>query len=176
MRVCVTNNNGFWIGWLDLLALLYIYSQLWPLTVNDCLRPAPFLPVLRVSFLLLWLTWLWFTSPFVVRSLTFTSEQITLLRLNQSESESYITTDGQSVSLSWNEAPIWGIRPYIFHCQTLADLLIWGYLSDERTCLSFAMAAGLRQRSHFRVSVPWDSWSYFSVSDSDSRLSISSTP
>jgi hypothetical protein len=26
-RVNVTNNNGFWIRWLDLLALLYNYSQ-----------------------------------------------------------------------------------------------------------------------------------------------------
>jgi hypothetical protein len=25
--------------------------------------------------------------------------------------ESYITTDGQSASLPWNEAPIWGLRP-----------------------------------------------------------------
>jgi hypothetical protein len=28
-----------------------------------------------------------------------------------SESESYITTDGQPASLSWNIAPIWGLRP-----------------------------------------------------------------
>jgi hypothetical protein len=29
----------------------------------------------------------------------------------QSQSQSYITTDGQSASLSWNKAPIWGLRP-----------------------------------------------------------------
>jgi hypothetical protein len=28
---------------------------------------------------------------------------------NESESESYITTDGQSASLAWNKAPIWGL-------------------------------------------------------------------
>jgi hypothetical protein len=28
----------------------------------------------------------------------------------ESESESYVTTDGQSASLSWNKAPIWGLR------------------------------------------------------------------
>jgi hypothetical protein len=28
-----------------------------------------------------------------------------------SESESYVTTDGQSASVSWNKAPIWGLRP-----------------------------------------------------------------
>jgi hypothetical protein len=27
------------------------------------------------------------------------------------ESESYVATDGQSVSLSWNKAPIWGLWP-----------------------------------------------------------------
>jgi hypothetical protein len=30
------------------------------------------------------------------------------------ESESYITTDSQSASLSWNKAPIWGLRPYFY--------------------------------------------------------------
>jgi hypothetical protein len=43
---------------------------------------------------------------------------------------------------------------------------MWGALSDERTDMSFIIAAGPRQRSHFRVLVPWDSWSYFTVSDS----------
>jgi hypothetical protein len=28
----VTNNNGFWVGWLDLLALLYNYNQWLPKT------------------------------------------------------------------------------------------------------------------------------------------------
>jgi hypothetical protein len=75
------------------------------------------------------------------------------------ESESYITTDGQSASLSWNEAPAWGLRPYFFffYCQTFAGLLMWGALSDERTGVSFTIAPGPRQRSHFRVRVPWDS-------------------
>jgi hypothetical protein len=49
--VCVTNNNGFWIGWLDLLALLYKHNQLQQLTINDCPRLAPFLTGLRVSSL-----------------------------------------------------------------------------------------------------------------------------
>jgi hypothetical protein len=47
-------------------------------------------------------------------------------------------------------------------------------LSDERTDLSFAVAAGPRQRSHFRTQVPWDLWPYFTVSDS--RLPFSSPP
>jgi hypothetical protein len=56
----------------------------------------------------------------------------------QSQSQNYVTTDGQSASLSWNKASIWGLRPDIYYCQTVAGLLIWGALSDERTGLSFA--------------------------------------
>jgi hypothetical protein len=57
---------------------------------------------------------------------------------SQSQSQSYVTTDGLSASLSWNKAPIWGLRPDLYYCQTLAGLLKWGSLSDERTGLSFA--------------------------------------
>jgi hypothetical protein len=41
------------------------------------------------------------------------------------ESESY----GQSASLSWNKAPIWGLRSDFYYCQTVAGLLMWGTLS-----------------------------------------------
>jgi hypothetical protein len=58
------------------------------------------------------------------------------------ESESSVTTDGQSASLSWNKAPIWGLRPDLYYRRTVAGLLIWGALSDERTGLSFTIAAG----------------------------------
>jgi hypothetical protein len=44
----------------------------------------------------------------------------------------------QSASPSWNKAPILGLRTDIYYCQTVAGLLIWGALSDERTGLSFA--------------------------------------
>jgi hypothetical protein len=39
-------------------------------------------------------------------------------------------------------------------------------LSDERAGLSFTIAGGPRQSSHFPVRLPWDSWPYFTVSDS----------
>jgi hypothetical protein len=51
---------------------------------------------------------------------------------------SYVTTDGQSASLSWNNAPIWGLRPGFCYCQTAAGLLMWAAFSDGRTGLSFA--------------------------------------
>jgi hypothetical protein len=58
--------------------------------------------------------------------------------LLQGQSQSYVTTDCLSASLSWNKAPIWGLRPDIYYRQTLAGLLKWGALSDEGTGLSFA--------------------------------------
>jgi hypothetical protein len=79
----------------------------------------------------------------------------------------YIISDVQSVRLSWNKAPIWGLRPDFYYFQTIAGLLMWGAPSDERTGLSFTTAASPRQSSHFRVRVPWDSWPYIV---SDSRL------
>jgi hypothetical protein len=88
----------------------------------------------------------------------------------ESESESYVTTDGQP----WNKAPIWGLRPGFNYCLTVAGLLIWGTLSDERTGLSFTIATGPHQRSYSRVRVPWDSRPYFTVSVS--RLPFSSPP
>jgi hypothetical protein len=48
-----------------------------------------------------------------------------------------LTSDGQSASLPWNEAPILGLRPDLYYCPTVAGLLMWGALSDERTSLSF---------------------------------------
>jgi hypothetical protein len=54
---------------------------------------------------------------------------------SESESESYVTTDGQLARLSWNKAPMWGLRPDFYYCQTIAGLLMWSALSDERTGL-----------------------------------------
>jgi hypothetical protein len=81
------------------------------------------------------------------------------------ESESYVTADGQPASLSWNKASMWGLRPDLYYCLTVAGLLIWGALSDERSGLSFVCAAGPCQRSLSQVRVPWDLRPYFSVSD-----------
>jgi hypothetical protein len=56
--------------------------------------------------------------------------------------------DRRSVaSLSWNKASIWCLRQDFYYCQMVASLLIWGALSDERTVLSFTIAAGPRQRT-----------------------------
>jgi hypothetical protein len=101
-----------------------------------------------------------------------------LLRINllksksesESESESYVMTD----SLSWKNAPIWGLWPDLYYCQTVVCLLMWGAVSDKRMDLSFTTVAGPRQCSHPQIRVPWDSWPYFTASDS--RHPISSPP
>jgi hypothetical protein len=105
--VCMTNNNGFWIRWLDLLALLYNYNQLWQLTINDSLRLAPFLTGLRMSSLPLG------RMPNEESLLTYW----TLF----CHSQSHIATDGQSVCPSWRRAPA-GAHDQIF-------LLVWKLLS-----------------------------------------------
>jgi hypothetical protein len=43
---------------------------------------------------------------------------------SESESESYVTTDGQSASLSWNKATICGLRSDFYYCRTVAGLLM----------------------------------------------------
>jgi hypothetical protein len=52
-------------------------------------------------------------------------------------------TDGQSVSLSRCQVPIWSLRPDFCYCQTISGLLIWGALSEERTGLSFTLLQAL---------------------------------
>jgi hypothetical protein len=92
-----------------------------------------------------------------------------LLLMTDCQSQSYVTTDGQSVSLSWCQASIWGLRPDLYYCQIVAGFLMRGALSDERTGLQFTIVAGSRQRSHSWVRAPRDSRPYSTVSYSRLR-------
>jgi hypothetical protein len=54
---------------------------------------------------------------------------------SQNQSQNYVTNDGQSASLSWCQAPIWGLRPDLYYCQTLR--VCWCAalsLTRERVC------------------------------------------
>jgi hypothetical protein len=113
-------------------------------------------------------------SSLSTSELSYWIELNSVTELAQCWVEFYITTDGQPASLSWNKAPIWGLRPDFDYCQTFAGLLMWGVLSDERTDLLFAIAAGPCQRNLSLVRVPWDSRLHFTVSDS--RLPFLSPP
>jgi hypothetical protein len=102
------------------------------------------------------------------------SLSLSLCLSESSRIEYYVTTDGQSASVSWNKAPIWGLGPDFYYCLTVAGLLMWGALSHERSGLSFTIAAGPHQRTNSQVRVPWDSRPYFTASNS--RLPFSSPP
>jgi hypothetical protein len=86
--------------------------------------------------------------------------------LKQSQSQSHIATDGQSVSKSWCQAPS-GTHDQIFsyYNLTVTVLFLWGALSDKRMGRSFVYAAGSSQRSLSRVRVPWYLRPYLTVSD-----------
>jgi hypothetical protein len=70
-------------------------------------------------------------EEFVVSRITSLELRISLTSLSESsesesepEPESYITIDGQSASVSWNKASIWGLRTDLYYCQTIAGLLM----------------------------------------------------
>jgi hypothetical protein len=44
--------------------------------------------------------------------------------LSTTQSQSHVTADDQSARLSWNKAPIWGLRPDFHYCQRIAGLLM----------------------------------------------------
>jgi hypothetical protein len=75
-------------------------------------------------------------------------------------------TVSQPASLSWCQARIWGLGLDFYYCQTIAGLLMWSAVSDERKHLSFTIAVGPRQHSNSWVRVSRDSWPYFTVTDS----------
>jgi hypothetical protein len=72
-----------------------------------------------------------------------------------SQSQSYITTDSQSASLSWFQAPIWDPRQIFLLLHLIifflvfffTDLLPWEILSDEKSDLNFSVVAGYCQRN-----------------------------
>jgi hypothetical protein len=55
-----------------------------------------------------------------------------------------------TASQSWNWTPVWALQPDFYYCQTVAGLLMWGTLSDERTGLSFTIASGFVSAVIFR--------------------------
>jgi hypothetical protein len=102
------------------------------LQLNTCRHnPYVLLSSLRRGWVCLWLTGVAFVKC-TYRILWLQRE-----RERERERESCITTDGQSASLYWCQAPIWGLWPDFYYCQTIAGLLLWGALSDERTGLSY---------------------------------------
>jgi hypothetical protein len=84
-------------------------------------------------------------SRYHLKSEALPSEHICSYNFNPSkvESESYVTTDGQSATLSWNKAPIWGLRPDSYRRLTVASVLMWGALSNESLQLLLTLASAV---------------------------------
>jgi hypothetical protein len=80
----------------------------------------------------------------------------------QSQSHIYITTGGLPVIRS-------STHDFHFPNEHLRLYSLCNILSEERMGLSFIIAAGSRQCSHSQVRVLWDSWTYFTLSDSRLR-------
>jgi hypothetical protein len=87
--------------------------------------------------------------------------------LAESESESYITTDSQSASLSWNKAPTWGLRPDIYLSLTITALFLWAssltrgsvwllYMLLALASVVFLGSESLWTRNHILLSQIWD--------------------
>jgi hypothetical protein len=185
----VTNNNGFWIGWLGLLILL-LQLKLIIAVRNRWLSKTPSIPSWTTNVCSSTVTHLVLFYEFVTSSASVVSwltlhswtlnicillrmNHWTPLRINESfwdwVWDLLRPTVSRPVYLG-----IWGLRPDICYCQTVAGFLKWDALSDERTGVPYAIAAGPRQRSHSQVKGPWDSRSYFTVSDS--RITCVSPP
>jgi hypothetical protein len=138
------------------------YNQLRQLTINDCLRLAQFLAGLRVSSLSLWLIWFLFSShSLLVYEYRVPNDD------SRMDSRIWVwvwvmlrPTLSRPVCLGIKHPS--GTYDQIF--ITVRQLRVYwcGALSlNERTGLSFTIAAGPRQSSHSRVRVPWDSRPYF---------------
>jgi hypothetical protein len=69
------------------------------------------------------------------------------LTATQSQSQSYVMTDGQLASLSRCQAPFWGPRPDFCYCQTVVGWLMLGAFSDKMTGVLFTIACGPCQHS-----------------------------
>jgi hypothetical protein len=83
----------------------------------------------------------WLLAAFRCHRLALTSVSALVCRLTQNfdcnQSQSYVTTDSQSASQSWSQAPIWGPRPDFYYCPRVDGLLMWGALSDEDWCVVY---------------------------------------
>jgi hypothetical protein len=109
IRNCVTNNMG-----LDITSLLYTALQLELITTANTL-------------ISLWMTSTIWRNFYCRLNLGLVSSTPWI----QSPSQSYITTDSQSASLSLNKAPICGLQPYFINVRLLR-VCLYGALSLTR--------------------------------------------
>jgi hypothetical protein len=176
--------DGFWIGWLDLLDVIDSHSSglqaiqhyrcSTQFTVHCCIRTSRILATdlsqshcnfnshMRSSWHRLIPFLLFLQLPIPKTRLS----SIPLLFSTPLKVKVILRPAVSRPVYLGRQAPIWGLRPDFYNYQTVAGLLMWGALSDERTGLPFAIGAGPRPRSHSWIRVPRDSWRpYFTVWD-----------
>jgi hypothetical protein len=73
-----------------------------------------------------------------------------LLSYCLSQSQSYVTTDGLSASLSWNKAPIWGLRPDLYCLSLFLHLLKTVFLRLSREHLIEVFGLSMSRKQHLR--------------------------
>jgi hypothetical protein len=155
----------FWYSaWLHFIVQYYTRTLVSTVTSS--------LPLLGSGFQRWTLTFLWVPELSSASAVSFQQQRLNhssslIVTQSQSQSQSDIATDGQSVSHM-------GFMTRYLLLFDSYGLVFVGALSGERTDLSFLHAAGLCQRSLSRVRVPWDSRPYFTVADF--RISFSSLP
>jgi hypothetical protein len=158
VRGSVTNSNGFWIGWLDLLALLsqsllitISYNSSQPMAVWDSLHS-----LLHHECLLFRCDWLGsdlrivsFRCPLVNTPQLNTELNCLLNSLTTRTQNDYPLTSERTLEWVWvwalrydrrsagqsvsEQSTHLGLTTNLYYCLTAAGLLIWGALSDERT-------------------------------------------
>jgi hypothetical protein len=68
--------------------------------------------------------------------------------------ELYVTTDGQPASLSWNKAPIWGLRPDLYYvCDSYGLVLVGRPLWREEGSVFYICCWPLPAQSSFGPSL-----------------------
>jgi hypothetical protein len=145
VRGSVIDNNVFWIGLLDLLALPLQFQSITCTTAHNRWLP-------KTCFIPYWTTSVFsvIDSLLIYESVTSSASVIRWLTLHSCllnslttewtlEFKSKLCYGRRSVGQSVLEvSTIWGLRPDLYYCQTVVGLLMWDALSDERTGLSFA--------------------------------------
>jgi hypothetical protein len=54
-------------------------------------------------------------------------------------------TDGQPASLSWNKAPIWGLRPDLYYLCDNYGFFLMGRPVSELNCLMYSTVGSYRE-------------------------------
>jgi hypothetical protein len=162
VRGSVTNNNVFWIGWLDdwiYWHFDYNCNKLYQTTINDCLRLAPFLPRLRAFSLLR--DWIGSDLP-IDHFFSFRCRLLNTPQLNTELSYECRMIE-LSRELNWTElnSPFLTSRRAEYRSPSRKIRLLLRLFVDAGTCVNFvasrclAMDLSGYQASYHSILIKW---------------------